>query len=221
MCANYKPTSPAEMEDVFGALRAEFDYKPETWPGYDAPILLASGNHRDELVPARAMFGLVPHWAKDTKISRQTYNARSETIAEKPSYRHAWKERQFCLVPVQHFYEPNYECGKPVRWAIERADGRPFALAAIWETKRLDGEELRSFSLVTTNATDHALMRRFHAPEDEKRSVVVVDPTKYQDWLRAPDDSSARALLKSFDAGAFTARADPRPPAARKQMNTK
>ena len=122
MCANYQPPAAQTVRDKFNALPVEFLFKPETYPGYDAPVLLASDAAPDELVPVRAMFGLVPHWAKDTKISRQTYNARSETIAKLNSYRTPWKNRQFCLVPVNAFYEPNYELGKPVRWAIKRLD---------------------------------------------------------------------------------------------------
>ena len=60
-------------------------------------------------------------WVKDDKISRHTYNARSETAAEKTSYRTAWRQRQFGLLLVDNFYEPSYESGKAVRWKIELA----------------------------------------------------------------------------------------------------
>ena len=60
------------------------------------------------------MFGLVPAWA-NVKLARSTYNARIETVSTKPSFRAAWKRRQFCAVPLANFFEPNYESGKPVR----------------------------------------------------------------------------------------------------------
>ncbi len=210
MCANYDASKAEQLVLDFGALAATFEYRSEIYPGYDAPVLVAEG---DALVPVRATFGLIPHWAKDTKISRMTYNARSETISKLPSYRHAWKLRQFCLVPVASFYEPSYETGKPVRWSIRRVDTQPFALAAIWDRwKNPEGLWQRSFSLITVNATDHPLMKRFHAPEDEKRSVVVVPAARNASWLGTTDEEDAREHLNLFDAAAFTAIAAPRPP---------
>lgn len=218
MCANYIPTEALPLAAMFQSLDVTFDYRAETYPGYDAPVLHAVAGRPDELLPVRATFGLIPPWSKDTKISRMTYNARAETIAEKASYKRPWAKRQFCLVPVQAFYEPCYESGKAERWAIQRADGSPFALAAIWEHwKNPEGAWQRSFSMVTINATGHPLMQRFHAPEDEKRSVVVVPPGRYRSWLAASTEDEARDHLRPFDADQFTAFAAPRPPAKRKQ----
>lgn len=59
------------------------------------------------------MFGMVPHWA-DPKLARQTYNARTETVASKPFFSNVWKRKQFCIIPVANFFESNYETGKPV-----------------------------------------------------------------------------------------------------------
>ena len=58
-----------------------------------------------------AVFGLAPPWVKDLCFARHTYNARSETVASKPSYRSAWRKGQFCLVPMLAFYEPSYASG--------------------------------------------------------------------------------------------------------------
>ena len=218
MCANYQPPTVQTVRDFFTTLPIEFTYKPEAYPGYDAPVLVASTVASDELEPVRASFGLIPVWAKDRKIERRTYNARAETIATLNSYRTPWRKRQRCLVPVQAFYEPNYELGKPVRWAIQREDGQPFALAAIWDrwSNPVTKEWERSFSLVTINASGHSLMERFHAPEDEKRSVVVVGKADHLGWLNAATGEEAREYLKLFDADQFTASSAPRPPAVRK-----
>lgn len=72
MCSNYEAPKADRLILDFGALAATFEYRSEIYPGYDAPVLVAEG---DALVPVRATFGLIPHWAKDTKISRMTYNA--------------------------------------------------------------------------------------------------------------------------------------------------
>ncbi len=116
-------------------------------------------------------------------------------------------------MPTTGFYEPNYASGKAERWLIRRVDGDPFALAGIWEARRGDDGALQhSFSMLTINADGHAIMGRFHAPDDEKRSVVVVDPAHYRDWLQVQDEADARALLTLFDVSDFTTEAAPRPP---------
>jgi putative SOS response-associated peptidase YedK len=133
------------------------------------------------------VFGLLPTWAKDRAFGKRTYNARTETVAEKPSYRTAWAKKQFCLVPMERFFEPCWETGKAVRWSIHRVDHNPFAVAAIWDswTDKSTGEIVLSFSMLTINADKHPVMGRFHRPEDEKRSLVVMPTDRWSDWLAA------------------------------------
>lgn len=134
-----------------------------------------------------AKFGLIPSWAKDDKIARHTYNARSETAAEKPSYRTAWRQRQYGLVLVDNFYEPSYESGRAVRWKIELASGDPFGIACLWDrwTDPASGELVVSFSMLTVNADEHPVMRQFHKSVDEKRTPVVIAPEHHEKWLSA------------------------------------
>lgn len=211
MCANYEQLKLYDYDESFGVPPPTFPYPWETWPTYTAPILIRDEIHGMAL--ARATFGLIPFWAKSNAIARQTYNARTETVAKLPSFRNAWKRRQFCLIPVARFFEPNYESGKAVRWGIGRRDGKPFALAGIWESKQDEqGIAQRSFSMLTINAAEHPLMRRFHGPEDEKRSVVVVEPQDYARWLRALNEDEARDLLRLMDLDAFQGEPAPLPP---------
>jgi putative SOS response-associated peptidase YedK len=143
-----------------------------------------------------ARFGLIPGWAKDDKISRHTYNARSETAAEKPSYRTAWRQRQFGLLLVDNFYEPSYESGKAVRWKIELASGDPFGIACLWDrwTDPASGERVVSFSMLTVNADDHPVMKHFHKHGDEKRTPVIIAPELHDAWLSA-DTTQASELM--------------------------
>jgi len=213
MCANYRPGSRDYIRERVGQ-EPDFDWPEEAYPAAPAPIIRRAAD--GGLACARACFGLIPRWARDMKIARSTYNARSETVAQKPSFRNAWQQGQFCLVPMMAFYEPSYESGRPVRWRIERADGAPFAVAAIWEAWRAPGSEVvLSFSLLTINADAHPLMHRFHAPGDERRSVVVVAPADQDAWLAAGPHDAPR-LLRPFAPDAFTASAAPRPAAARR-----
>ena len=195
MCANYTPARRDELASHFRIDPREYVFKPEAYPGSMAPIIRPesdrAGDGRIELVSA--MFGMVPHWA-DTRLARQTYNSRSETTATKPTFRNAWKRRQFCIIPAESIFEPCYESGKAVRWSIRHRDGAPLGVAGIWEMKMGEGGKppLLSFSMLTVNADDHPLMRRFHKPDDEKRSVVFLRADQYAAWLQttpaeAPD----------------------------------
>ena len=212
MCTNYRIPPAASFPAFYDCFEPTFEYPGEAWPLYGAPILVRSGDAtRPEI--RRACFGLLPPWAQDARFGRKTYNARAETVAALASYRRPWRLRRFCLVPTTGFYEPNYERGKAERWLIRRVNHDPFALAGIWEARRDEGGAIQySFSMLTINADAHPLMRRFHAPEDEKRSVVVVAPACYTAWLHAATESAARALLQPFPVEAFTAEAAPRPP---------
>lgn len=211
MCSNFIPTPRAYFLKSFGWPEPTFEYPIESYVGYRAPICMVAPD-TGEAELREALFGLVPFWSKDTKISRHTYNARSETVAEKPSYRDPWKKRRFALVPMLGFFEPDYESGKAVRWRIERKDQGPFTVAAIWDYWRdADGNGLTSFSMLTLNADGHPVMGRFHAPGDEKRSLVIVPPEQRELWLHATLPE-ARDFLRSMPADEFTARPDPRPP---------
>lgn len=211
MCADFTPNRPKQIEDHFSVRPSQLDLPPEAWPGYMAPILRGSHEVPGELEIAPAMFGMVPHWA-DHKLARQTYNARTETVATKPSFRSAWKRKQFCIIPAANFFEPNYETGKPVRWRIERADGAPVAIAGIWEYRPAD--QLLSFSMLTINADGHPLMQRFHKPDDEKRMVMILDPEQYQGWL-AGSLVTEEEVYRQYPADLLVAQPDPLPPRTR------
>ena len=131
-------------------------YPDEFYPGFAAPVVVKS-HQTGRVACGLARFGLIPSWSKDEKISRHTYNARSETAAEKPSYRAAWRHRQYGLVLVDNFYEPSYESGRAVRWKIELASGDPFGIACLWDrwTDPTSGELVVSFSMLTVNADEH------------------------------------------------------------------
>lgn len=211
MCADYTPSSKEAIVGRFGVQSPQLDLPPEAWPGYMAPILRGSHEAPGELEIAPAMFGMVPHWA-DLKLARQTYNARTETVASKPSFRSSWKHKQCCIIPAANFFEPNYETGKPVRWRIERADGGPVAIAGIWEYRPAD--QLLSFSMLTINADGHPLMQRFHKPDDEKRMVMILDPEQYKGWL---DGSlvTEEDVYRQYPAELLIAQPDPLPPRTR------
>lgn len=181
MCSNYEFPSKSQLSLLdLHAEQLELNMKSHVYPLAPAPIMMR-GAEGIELDIAR--FGLIPFWAKELKYGRHTYNARTETIASKPSFRHAWKNNQFALVPVDTFYEPKYIDGKPHWFGISREDGNPFTVAAIYDDVLIEGEKIRSFSMLTINSDQHLLMKQFHHPDDEKRSIIVIPEESRHDWL--------------------------------------
>lgn len=214
MCTNFRPPARLTVSEMFDCPAPTFDYPEEAWPGYAAPIVRRSLTGRYESM--RGVFGLIPIWARDATIGRRTYNARSETVAEKPSFRGAWKQSQRALVPMSRFYEPDWSSGKAVRWRIERRDSEPFAVAALWErwNDKTRDEVIESFTLLTINADGHPVMGRFHRPGDEKRSLVPIARDDWAAWLD-DDPESAYRLLLPMQPTLYTSAADPRPASAR------
>lgn len=230
MCARYDPvTSPERFKQVFGTAlpsRPEVPSKPsvEVFPGGWAPIVkatpegLARGviDSQNPDAPDHeavwSVFGLMPQWAKDTKICRSTYNARSETVADKPSFKTAWVQHQHCIVPAEAITEPDYTSGKAVPTRIACADGLPMGIAGLWSIWTNErGQHTHSFTMLTINAQDHAVMNRFHKPEDEKRMVVILPRGSWKGWLLSRADittlATRLAYLRGYPANRLVVRA--------------
>lgn len=204
MCANFAPATPQQLA-AFPLPLPDFAYG-EAYPGSVVPIVT---NFAPRIwVPAG--FGLIPAWARDPKIARSTYNARTETLAEKPSFRNAWTRGQLCIIPVEALYEPCYETARAVRWRIRRQDAGPMGIAGLWErVVQQDGRVAWSMTMLTVNADGHSLFARFHKPEDEKRAVVILPDQAWGPWLRARSEEEARALLTLAEPDGLIA--DPAP----------
>ena len=201
MCSHYQAVKDAERLhrhfNVNPPFTGDQPIKSDMWPGYLGSFIRAHpladvGDEAvlpTELLPG--LFGLVPHWADSTKLTKSTFNARSETAAEKPSFRDAWKKAQHCIIPAEAIYEPDWRSGKAIATRISSTDGSPLGVAGLWSSWKSDkGELVHSFTMLTINAASHPLMQNFHKPADEKRMVVILPPERYQDWLEAtPADS--------------------------------
>jgi putative SOS response-associated peptidase YedK len=155
---------------------------------------------------------LIPHWAKDNKISRHTYNARAETVREKASYRTAWRQRRFGIAILDNFFEPNYGTGKAVRWKIELTSKEPMGIASLWDTwiDPATGEVITSFTMLTVNADDHPIMKQFHKAGDEKRTPVVLAPHQFDAWLSA-DTAQALDMMNTQQLPELQSVSSPRP----------
>lgn len=220
MCSHYQAAKARQMLERMGIqLPVEWEPPPgpaDIWPGYRGVFIRRPRevDAGDEAVPAHevlaGVFGLLPHWAKDEKLARNTYNARSETVASKPSFRDAWRRAQHCIITAAAIYEPDWRSGKAVPTRIARADGEPMGLAGLWERwTRPDGEVVHSMTMLTVNADGHDLMRNFHKQTDEKRMVVILSRAQYEEWLDAPVERSM-TFMTCYRADGLVAEAQPR-----------
>jgi putative SOS response-associated peptidase YedK len=215
MCTNFRPSTRQELQDQFGAqldTKTPDDAWPdETYQDYLPPIILPKENGGRLAVLAN--YSMVPRQHIPAGVKRySTMNARAETIGQLRSYASAWKKTQLCLVPMQCFYEPNWATGKHERWRIGMADQHDFAVAGLWcDWQERDGSTSHAFTQLTINADTHPLMRKFHKPEDEKRSLVIVPADDYDAWLHCRDTELARSFLRLYPADLMIAAPAPKP----------
>ena len=212
MCTNFSPTRQTEWAAQALGVSWPQGHPEEVFPGQLAPIVLRS--HRQERHAAGlARFGLIPTWAKDLGQGRHTYNARSETAAAKPSFRHAWQARQYALLVVDRFYESCYETGRAVRWSIAADNnGTPLGLACLWErwVEPETQQNVASFAMLTVNADAHPVLNRFHKPGEEKRSPVLLPLDQWQHWLSATPEQALK-MIDAHQAPPLRVQADPLP----------
>ena len=207
MCTNYTPATPSHLlalDSLDWAGTVPPAWPVETFPGYDAPILLPGAPGR--WVLQTGSYGLIPRWCKDQRqavtVSRKTYNARSETVADKPSYRQPWRERRWAVAPMLDCFEPCWESGRAVRWRIRLLDAPMFGAAGLHESwiDPQTGDERCSFSLLTVNADGHPLMGRMHRPQDEKRMLVLLPPQSWSHWLQSTTEQALLTLKLASQA---------------------
>ena len=153
--------------------------------GYSHP-LVAVILDENPTVATSANWGLIPSWAKDRTIQKQTLNAKIETIAEKPSYRNYYNKR--CLVLVKGFYEWKWMDGKgkvKQKHFLTLPDTKVISLGGIYSTwtEEESGEFLTTFSIVTTEANE--LMTEIH--NTKHRMPIVLTKAMEKEWLTERD----------------------------------
>lgn len=185
MCSNYYAVTDAQrLERFFGVQHRADLLPPEVWPLGMAPFIRLAEDGSGHAVCDDGLFGLLPHFQAEMAAGRRTYNARSETVAELPSFRESWRRGWRCIIPAEWIYEPRWDSGKAVRWSVQHADGSPMGIAGIYRAWTApDGQRLFTFAMLTVNAEGHPVMQHFHKPGDEKRMVVILRPDDYGAWL--------------------------------------
>jgi putative SOS response-associated peptidase YedK len=182
MCGRFAFYSPAQATAALFGVDAKVDVEPR----YNiAPTQFIAAIREDddkgrELVMLR--WGLVPFWAKDPSIGNRMINARAETVAEKPSYRAAYRHRR-CLVLANGYYEWRRTNDIKTPYYISLASGEPFALAGLWENwkDRDTDTTLQTTTLITTAANDFMMPLHHRMP-------VILQADTADDWLAGSND---------------------------------
>lgn len=205
MCTNYVPVTGLDrLLQYFGVTRDRDEPQHDWFPMGLAPFiqlaLAGSASSKQMRQVEEGIYRLVPDFINSLEWARRTYNANSETVDVKPTFKQVWAKGQRCIIPAEAIYEPNYESGSSVRWRIRKASGEPMAIAGIYRTwTKPDGEVVFAMSMLTVNADDHPFMRQFHAPNEEKRMVVILESEGYQGWLTCPVDEAKAKYCKQWN----------------------
>ena len=201
MCGRYTLTTPLE------ALRAIFEAEGglnlgpryNIAPTQDVAVVRVGEDGGRELILVR--WGLIPSWSEDPSIGSRMINARSETVAEKPSFRRAFAGRR-CLLPADGFYEWKSESGGKQPYYIHSADNSVLAFAGLWEAWRepASGTLLETCTILTTTA--HPSIAEIH-----HRMPVILPRETYDLWLdgRTPKDRLLD-LLQPYDEATLSIR---------------
>jgi putative SOS response-associated peptidase YedK len=190
MCGRVVTSStPEELAEYLGAdeIVATLDGPDHNVPP-TRPLPLVweeSGDSKGSRKLGIARWGLVPSWAKDPSVGNRMFNARAETVTEKPSFQSAFKRRR-CLVPIDGFYEwgpavPG-SAGKKQPWLVRRADGDPLVLAGLWESRSEEvSGTLRTCTVITVDANED--MAPIH-----HRMPALLPPSGWDAWLDPSSD---------------------------------
>ncbi|GAB4457470.1 MAG: SOS response-associated peptidase [Anaerolineales bacterium] len=201
MCGRFTLTvDPAQFQDAFPGFLFPAKFAPRYNIAPSQPVLAIPNDERN--AADFFIWGLIPMWAKDPSIGARLINARSETLAEKPSFRGSFKHKR-CLILADGFYEWKTAAGKKTKtpYYIHLTDRRPFAFAGLWDSwESPDGSSLKTCTIITTQPNE--LLASLH-----DRMPVILHPRDYAKWLDPSPQTpkSLLPLLKPYPADAMTA----------------
>ncbi len=193
MCGRFAFYSPAEATAALFGVNSvpEVKRRYNIAPSQTIAAVRVGAEDSSEFVLLR--WGLVPFWEKDPSIGNRLINARAETVAEKPSFRAAYRKRR-CLILADGFYEWRKETDGKTPYYISLESGEPFAFAGLWEDwhSKDTGEALQTTAIITTSAND--FMNQIH-----HRMPVVLQKDAADRWLDG-DEQLLTEITKSGPA---------------------
>ena len=176
MCGRYALYGPHfRYKEYFGPDDwSDFPDRYNIAPSLSVPVIRQSPEGRR--VVSLLQWGLIPNWSKDASIGLKLANARAETVAEKPSFRSAFRSRR-CIVPASGFYEWKSEGRNKQPYYFRYRSGDPLAIAGLWESWRdSTGNIVRTFCVITTTANTTV------APVHDRMPVLLA-PSDFAEWL--------------------------------------
>ena len=205
MCGRFTLRTPADelarlftdqyCPDLVGSGSGLFRPRFNIAPTQSVLVVRAASHHPGQSVQGcecvTLRWGLIPSWSKSL-TGPPLFNARSETVAEKPSFRSAFRRRR-CLIPADGFYEWQVLTLKQKQpQYITLRSGQPFAFAGLWESwQPSDGSRMESCTILTTAA--NAFMQPLH-----DRMPVILSPDEFAPWLD-PELNDPAALFPMLD----------------------
>lgn len=184
MCFYFHQSKTAtELKQRFKAqFNDETVFLQPNYNAFEFPQIPVITNHKPDTIQF-FNWGLIPHWAKDSEIRKNTLNARIETLSEKPSFRSSITKR--CLIPADGYYEWQWLDAKgklKQKYNIILPNGELFAFAGLWSewVDTTSGEVVYSCTILTTEANE--LMSKIH--NSKKRMPVILNPNLEQQWLQ-------------------------------------
>jgi putative SOS response-associated peptidase YedK len=186
MCGRFTlQLTPAELHEFFTLFRP-IDFPPRYNIAPTQPVIAIRDNGHGQRVADWFRWGLIPSWATDASIGSRLINARSETVADKPAFRRAFRSQR-CLVPASGFYEWQAVGRSKQPWYLSLKSAEPLALAGLWETWTApSGETVRTCTILTTAA--NSFLSELH-----ERMPVILDRDDWPLWLD-PEDQPAELL---------------------------
>jgi putative SOS response-associated peptidase YedK len=195
MCGRFaQKESPKRLAEYFHA-SCDIDFTPHYNIAPSSRIVTVCADQSASRHLRWLRWGLIPGWAKDPGIGNKLANARGETVAEKPSFRSAFKYRR-CLIPASGFYEWKVVGGIKQPFYISLKSGAPLAMAGLWETWHPEGAApIETCCIITTEA--NALMKPIH-----ERMPVLLDPEEWEEWLSsdARDVTSLVSMIRPHES---------------------
>ncbi|WAA13279.1 SOS response-associated peptidase [Fervidibacillus halotolerans] len=188
MCGRF--TLTADRNELIEAFQLDFfpdEYEVSYNIAPTQPILAAVQGKKGRKA-GFLTWGLVPYWVKVPKKWKPLINARSESLAEKSSFRHLLARRR-CVIFADSFYEWKAEEGKKIPYRIMLENGRPFAFAGLWDRNEHGEEKLTTCTILTTKANER--MHFIH----ERMPVILYEQTQIEKWLNVEQFSFEKAKM--------------------------
>ena len=174
-----------EIDEVNGAIEPSYNIAP----GQEIAVILKDDSRKLGLLK----WGLIPGWAKDPRIGNRMINARAETLAEKPSFKHPVRRKR-CLIVADGFFEWKKEGKQKIPMYIFLKDQKPFVFAGLWDTwTSPEGKKVSTCTIITTEP--NKFMEKIH-----NRMPVILPRDHIDIWLNreVQDEHRVLPLLKPY-----------------------